>query len=213
MKQKAFTLVELLIVVGIIMTIAVISFGGSYAMKDQVKFRNVANNVSAFLRNARNLSLSGQSYLDVDDFDQDGLDDTDGDQVLPNGYIVNIDAETTPMTIELYADLQVLNETNTLDLSDVLIESLDLPDDITASIMAVDQGGNEVILNPAGNISLIYTTPDGDFGLIDDANTTPNISIQLRLMQENNNEEVVRDNYIYMNSLYGTPEVGDESYI
>ncbi|MBU1446636.1 prepilin-type N-terminal cleavage/methylation domain-containing protein [Patescibacteria group bacterium] len=209
-KQKAFTLVEVMVVVGIIMIIATMSFGSSYVMKYQIEFRNASQSVSAMLSNARNMALSGQSYIDTGDFDQDGSID---DQVLPNGYIVNIGADTIPVTIELYADLQVVNGINTLDGSDVLIESIDLPEDIFVSFLATNTVGDSVTLDPSETVSFLYSTPNADFSIIDDANTIPDISVQVQLSQQDNEGDVMRDQYIYMNYMYGTPEVMNDSYI
>lgn len=207
-RVKAFTLVELMVVVGIIMVVVTMSFGSSYVMKDQIEFRNATQSVAAMLRDARNLALSGQSYPDVNDFDQDTFND---DQVLPNGYIVNIDASTAggPVTIELYADLNGGVGMNTFDGDDVLIESVDLPSDVSAAFMATDKNGDATILTSPDNVFLIYKTPDAKFNVIDNSMT----SVQVQLMQNDNQGDIMRDTYVYMNYMYGTPELMSDAYI
>jgi type II secretory pathway pseudopilin PulG len=212
-RVKAFTLVELMVVIGIIMVVVTMSFGSSYVMKDQIEFRNATQSVAGMLRDARNLALSGQSYPDVNDFDQDDLDETSSpaDQVLPNGYIVNIDASTAggPVTIELYADLNGGTGMNVFDGDDVFIESIDLPVDVSAIFMATDKNGDATILTSPNNVFLIYTTPDAKFHVIDNSMT----SVQVQLMQNDNQGNIMRDTYIYMNYMYGTPEVMSDAYM
>ena len=207
-RVKAFTLVELMVVVGIIMVVVTMSFGSSYVMKDQIEFRNATQSVAGMLRDARNLALSGQSYVDLHDFDQDTFND---DQVLPNGYIVNIDASTAsgPVTIELYADLNGGLGMNAFDGDDVFIESMDLPVDVSVVFMATDKNGDATILTSPNNVFLIYTTPDAQFNVIDNSMT----SVQVQLMQNDNQGDIMRDTYIYMNYMYGTPEVMNDAYI
>lgn len=207
--QKGVTLVELIIVVAIISIISAFAVFSASTLGEQVRFASAYRNAESFLSEARNRALSGESYVDEDDYDDDGLNT---DLILPNGYIVNFktDAEGI-ITISLYADL-FINESIAGQLetdADKFIKDIVLPDDIEFSFLAKDKfGGDQTITNP-DDFSVLYKTPDAEFEVI---NHDP-ISIQIMIEQVEEDGEAIRERYLFLHHLYGIPEILSEPHL
>lgn len=207
--KKAFTLVEMLIVVGIIMILTAGVFSMSFVFGDQLAFKGAYENLSGIINEARSTALSSQSYPDTTDYDKDGLDDSDGDLILPNGYLVNFDASGENIVLSLYADL-FSSTVGELDSSDQLIKTVTLADNILLEAIGYTQIGDKAALPNAGeNFSVLYTTPDGDFFVV---GLTAKNSIQMKLVQVDEKGTEKRTKYVFMQYLYGIPELLDNPY-
>ncbi|MFC1810889.1 Tfp pilus assembly protein FimT/FimU [Patescibacteria group bacterium] len=210
--QKGLTLIELLIVVAIFITLSTAIIITSGAMADRVRFVNSYQKSEGSISEARNRALSGESYPDVSDHDGDDLYDTDGDLILPNGYIVNFATDADGIiTVSLYADLFTnASIPNQLDVNDdAFLMSSQLTDDIKFTLKAVKKGGTTVAITAPDNFSVIYKTPDASFELLG----YPGTSLQIQIAQVDENNDVKRSKFLYMNYLYGIPELLNAAYL
>ncbi|MBD3156857.1 prepilin-type N-terminal cleavage/methylation domain-containing protein [Candidatus Peregrinibacteria bacterium] len=208
-----FTLVEILIVVAIIVFLGSSALFSSFAMRDQLAFRNGYNMLEGGVSEARNLALSGDAFPDMNDYDNDELIG-DADLILPNGYIMQVTDDGVNITMYLYADLfgSVVGE---LDDDDQFIKIIELPENVRLTVDARTKSGDEVGGFPRDNITVMYTTPDATFSVLDDgilgASTT---SVQLKLEQteEDDEDNVLRKKHLFLHYLHGIPELLSESY-
>jgi len=217
---KGFTLVELLIVVGII----VVLFGGviisSYVFRNQISFNSAVSNLKSITDEAKNSALSTLSYPDRADKDGDGKGcgievDTKSpecDKILPNGYIINVDSSGDTVKVSLYAD--VMESTiNALDTDkDILIRTLELPEDINISSQTSTLTGT--VLNLSDVFSVLYSSPNGEFlvlGGTPDAATKD--SLQMHLTQVDSKGTVTRAKYLYIQNLNNTAQITDDRMI
>lgn len=206
--KKAFSLVEMLIVVGIIMILTIGVFSSSYIFRDQLVFQGAYENVMGIIHDARSMALSSQSYPDTTDYDKDGLYDPK-DLILPNGYLVNFDSSGANIVISLYADL-FSSKIGELDEKDQLIKTITLGDNIKMAAMGYTQIGDKAELPNSGkNFSFLYTTPDGDFFVVGLAAKN---SVQMSFTQVDEKGAEKRTKYIFMQYLYGIPELMNKPY-
>lgn len=203
-KLKAFTLVEMLLVVAIIGIIAAGAIMTSQGFRDQVVFSSNYQNVEGIIAEARNRSLTGESYEDTSDYDGDGSTD---DLILPNGYIVNFATVDDVTTVSLYADL-FDSDIGQFDVDDFFLKSFELDDSVRISVDSRLKTGGSAVIN-ASDFSIIYTTPDAGFELINEANT----SLEIKIFQVDNEDEEVRAKHFFMHYLFGIPEVLNASYL
>ncbi len=208
-----FTLVEILIVVAIIVFLGSSALFSSFAMRDQLAFRNGYNMLEGGFSEARNLALSGESFPDNNDYDNDGLTGED-DLILPNGYILQLADDGINVTMYMYADLfgSVIGK---LDDKDQFIKMIELPENIRLIVNARKKNGNEIGDFPRDNITIMYKTPDASFSVLDDVILSPKTtSIQLTLNQteEDDEDSIRRTKYLFLHYLNGIPELLNESY-
>lgn len=210
--QKGITLVELILVVAIISIISAFAVFSGTTLAEQVRFASAYRNIEAILSEARNRSLSGESYPDYSDYDGDELFDTDGDLILPYGYIVNFKTDADGIvSASLYADL-LRNESisGQLDIGDdAFIKTITLTDDIEFDLTAEDKFGGAVAISDPDDFSVLYRTPDSAFELIGYNPTT----LQITVIQVNDADEIKRERYIMLHHLFGIPEVLTEPHI
>jgi len=206
--QKGITLIELLLVVAIIMIIGAGAIMTSGALGDQLKFVSAYRNSEGFVSEARNRALTGESYVDEDDYDGDGDFD---DLILPNGYIVNFELIDGVYVVSLYVDLLTNNSIpGQLDTADdMFLKSVELADDIEIELLAQDKFGAPEAGIDETNFSLLYKTPDAAFEVIN----FPQTSIQLKLMQVDGEGNPRRTKYLFMHYLYGIPEILNDEYL
>lgn len=211
-KAAGFTLVEMIIVIAIILVLSAGVFGSSYLFKDQAAFKLNYERVLSLLHDARNMALSSQSYPDTNDYDKDGLFyEPDGDMILPNGYIVHFDLTSDKPVVSLYADLfdSVVNELD--PENDMLLKQHELDENIIISAQGFTQANNAAALPNAGeDFSVIYTTPDAEFFVLDMSGKT---TLQLKISQTGRDGNEARKKFIFMQYLFGTPELMDAPYI
>lgn len=210
--NKGYSLIQLIIVIGIIGILAVMAFTNSGLFREQLEFQIAYQNVSGMIKDARNLALSGQSYPDYTDHDDDGLNHFNNDEILPFGYIITMDTSVSPITVSLYADLfaEVPGELNidaTDTYQDPLIKQSELPDTIAIEHLGELKSGDTVYTNDP--ILLEYLTPNAAFSIIGHSNT----SIQFDVQQINGGTTPKRQKYIYLNFFNGLPEVLDDEFI
>lgn len=203
-KFKAFTLIEMLVVVAIIGIIASIAVGTSRSLREQAVFSSNYHNIEGLIAEARNRSLTGESYEDTSDYDADG---SMTDFILPNSYIINFLTVDGVTTVSLYADLFDSN-IGQLDIDDFFLESFELDDSIRLELDSRRSTGGSAIINES-DFSILYATPDADFELVNE----PNTSLEIKIYQVNNDDEEIRAKYLFMHYLFGIPEVLNESYL
>jgi len=210
--QKGITLVELILVVAIISIISAFAIFSGATLSEQVRFASAYRNVEAILSEARNRALSGESYPDYSDYDGDELFDTDGDLILPYGYIVNFKTDADGIiSASLYADL-LRNESiaGQLDIDDdSFIKTITLTDDIEFDLTGEDKFGGAVAIASPDDFSVLYKTPDASFELIGYDPTT----LQITVKQVDDAGETKRQRHILLHHLFGIPEVLTEPHI
>lgn len=210
--QKGITLIELILVIAIISIVSAFAVFSGTTLAEQVRFASAYRNVEAMLSEARNRSLSGESYPDYSDYDGDEQYDTEGDLILPYGYIVNFKTDGDGIiTASLYADLlRIESIAGQLDTdADYFIKKVVLPDDIEFALTAQNKLGGPVTITNPDDFSVLYKTPDAAFELIDYNPTT----LQIEIKQVTDADELKREKYIFMHYLYGIPEVLSEAYL
>ncbi|MFC1599544.1 prepilin-type N-terminal cleavage/methylation domain-containing protein [Patescibacteria group bacterium] len=201
---KAFTLVEMLLVVAIIGIIATGAIMTSQGFRNQIVFSSNYQNIEGFCAEARNKSLTGESFIDTGDYDGDGSFD---DLILPNGYIVNFKTVDDVTTVSLYADL-FDSTVGEFDVDDFFLKSYELDDSVKISVLSERKTSGSAIIDET-DFSIIYTTPGADFELINE----PNTSLEIKIYQVDNQDEEIRAKYLFMHYLFGIPEILNESYL
>ena len=195
---KAFTLVEMLIVVAILVVTTVAIFGTSFLFRDQLTFKGASDALSSFANEVRSLALSIQSYPDTTDHDGDGLLCPDPaascDKVLPNGYILTIDGSGENVVLSINADIFSDTGTiDTLDASDPLIRQYTLPEDVSFNATAVE-GSTGIARTLGDTVSVIYKTTEAEYFLL---GSLLKDSLQIELRQTDSNENYKRGRYFY----------------
>jgi prepilin-type N-terminal cleavage/methylation domain-containing protein len=211
-RSKGFTLVEILVVVAIIVFLASSALISSFAMRGQLEFRSGYSIVEGLISEARNMALSGESFPDTSDYDQDEIFNED-DLILPNGYIVLVVDEGLNVVAYLYADL-FDSKVGQQDNKDKLIKMVELPENIQLTVDARKKSGDEVSLSSKSDITFMYKTPDAIFSVITDGVSSEIMSLQLKLEQTDKEDvsTILRTKYVFLHYLYGIPELLNESY-
>ncbi len=213
MKNKGFTLVEMLIVVSIIIFLSSSALFSSFVMREQLQFRSGYNSLEGAISEARTFALSGESFPDTYDYDGDDLTGDD-DSILPNGYIIQLADDGVNVTVYLYADLfgSIVDQ---LDDTDQLIKMVELPENIRLTVDARSKSNNTIGDFTRDNITFMYKTPDATFSVIDTSIASLQImSLQLTLEQteEDDENDIKRSKYLFLHYLYGIPELLNESF-
>lgn len=207
-NAKGYTLVQLLMVIGIIAILSTYALINSNLFQRQIQFQQNYKNTVDVVREARSLALSGQSYPDTNDYDNDGLFASDGDEILPNGYIVHYDATGATPTIELYADVFASN-VGQLDVDDVFLRSYILEEDMQITLDILDNaGGISSITNP-NDFAFIYKVPDAQFEIINEGKK----SLQFKIAQLSEDGQELRSKFLFINYFSGIPELLDEPFV
>jgi len=212
-KLKGFTLVEIIIVVAIIVFLSTTVLISSVGMREQLEFKNGYNLIEGVVSDARNMALSGESYCDTSDYDNDGIIG-EQDKILPNGYIVQVADDGVNVNISLYADL-FNSKVGELDAGDKLIKMIDLPESVRLEVNAKSKSGGKISDFPKNNITFMYNTPDATFSVVDKSITSIQImSLQLKLWQTDKDDtsKIKRTKYIFLHYLYGIPEIFNEDF-
>lgn len=152
--KKAYTLIEILIVLGFTVFLFSAAIQSFISTSTQFAFNNAAEKVLDMVRFARSLAISGKAFKDYMDFNQDTFKD---DFVTPANYGVNFqhsDKADVRDSVIVFADNhsgvagkegvfeEGKNETNYKTGMDIVIERYDLPADIRLSF--VDSPGSSV---------------------------------------------------------------------
>ena len=117
--KKAFTLIELMIVLAVIVVILGVGLGGMINSQRQMLFLSSYENVLLLVRDQRSLALAGKALPDYTDYDNDGCKapptvanspscangSTYVDLVTPANYGISFDLASTAMTVTTFADL------------------------------------------------------------------------------------------------------------
>jgi len=107
MVRKGYTLVELLIVIGITVLLLSLAIGGMSNSQKSFTFSNAYERVIQLVREARSSAVTGKATLDYNDYDNDGKKAIDNDYVTPAAYGIDFykGTATVPGTVTLFADL------------------------------------------------------------------------------------------------------------
>lgn len=108
--KKAFTLIELMIVMVIVVMIIGVGLGGMINSQRQVLFLSAYENVIQLVRDQRSLALSGKAMPDYTDYDKDL---SSVDLVTPANYGVSFDLTKKTVTtfIDLHKSATITNQT------------------------------------------------------------------------------------------------------
>jgi prepilin-type N-terminal cleavage/methylation domain-containing protein len=99
-NHKAYTLIELLIVMAITVMLFAVGIGGMITGQKQFMFQSNAERIIQLVRDARSLAIAGKAYPDYTDYDRDG---NSTNLITPAHIGVNFDAENGIVT--MFADL------------------------------------------------------------------------------------------------------------
>lgn len=207
--KKGFTLVEMLLVVAIIGIIAAGAIFTSAGFRNQVVFVSNYQNVEGLISEARSRSLTGESYEDTSDFDNDGRID---DLILPYGYIVNFVQIDGIIEVSLHADVYSSSNIGQLDVNDVKLKTIELDDSLRLATTTKRNTGGILTIDDT-DFSIIFKTPDADFEVISNDVGGDISSLQIKLFQVNNDDEEVRAKYFFMHYLFGIPEILKSTYL
>jgi prepilin-type N-terminal cleavage/methylation domain-containing protein len=105
MAKKAFTIIELLVVMAVVVMLFAVGLGGMITSQRQFVFLTAYNQVLLIVRDQRSLALAGKALPDYTDYDKDLLKTTD--LVTPANYGVSFEfiSATNTWTVTTFADL------------------------------------------------------------------------------------------------------------
>ncbi len=199
----------MLLVIAIIGIMAAGAIVTSAGFRNQVVFVSNYQSVEGLISESRSRSLTGESYEDTSDFDNDGRTD---DLILPYGYIVNFAQVDGIITVSLYADVYNSNSIGELDANDVKLKSIELDDSLRLTTITKRNTGGTLTIDDA-DFSIIYKTPDADFEVFSNDVGGDVSSLQIKLSQADNEDKEMRAKYFFMHFLFGIPEVLNSTYL
>lgn len=213
-KQKAFTLIELIIVMGILVIVVAISFNSLVKSQDFQIFNNNFIKLQSLVNNARSQAITGKGQLDFTDFDHDLCNNTGAmsggsctapDYVTPANYGIRLDTTAGSANIRLFADINP-PATGATGLKgrfdggtaystgdDVVLDSLNLPTGI--SLEVVDSSGTKT------SGSMFFSPNYADISF-DGLSVSPFLKLRLR-----ENGGTAQCKQIKIHKLAGIPEV------
>jgi len=99
-NRKAYTLIELLIVMAITVMLFSIGLGGMLTGQKQFMFQSNSERIIQLVRDARSLAIAGMAYPDYTDYDGD-----DSTTNLMTPANIGVDFDTTNGLVTMFADL------------------------------------------------------------------------------------------------------------
>ncbi len=206
--RKAYSLIELLIVIGIIVIVLAFSLNALSQSQSTQLFSNNFAKLFSLISNARSQAITGKGQLDFTDFDHDTRTNLSSppDYVTPANYGIHFQTDSAPQVV-LFADINPpesgamgarlrYDEGTTYDLGqDVVLDSLYLPE---GTILDVQDGTGA---KTSGSIFYSPNYADINFENLD-VSTSPFITIKL------SNPKLMGCRIITMHKLAGIPEVG-----
>jgi prepilin-type N-terminal cleavage/methylation domain-containing protein len=141
-KKAGFTLIELIIVTGIIIIVLSVSFSALLQSQSFQVYNNTFTKLYSLINNARSLAISGKGQLDFTDFDLDGRTTSPADYVTPANYAIHFNTGTVSATVPnvaLFADINppqagTINKKGQFDPglqynqgNDLILDRLNLP--------------------------------------------------------------------------------------
>lgn len=112
-SRGGYTLIELIIVTMLIGILTVAGIAGLIRSRRALLFNAANQQVGSLVREARSLAVTGKAILDYGDYDNDLLDDGDGDYVTPAHYGIHFDVGNNMLI--LFADLDDSNNVGAYD--------------------------------------------------------------------------------------------------
>ena len=206
--RPGFTLIELVIVMGILVIVLGLSMSSMLQSQYVQVFNNNFGRLYSLVNNARSQAITGKGQLDYTDFDHDGITTTPPDYVTPANYGVRFDTAAGSTNMRLFSDTNPLPSGGTgaklrfddggnyVTGDDVILDSLTFPDKTT---LVVKDGNGDT---PASS-SIFYSMKYADIAY-EDLAVTPSPFIRIQLTEEN--ISVCRQ--IQIHKLAGIPEVG-----
>jgi|GEM_PF-2845970 prepilin-type N-terminal cleavage/methylation domain-containing protein len=194
-KTQGFTLVELLITIGIVALLSITAITGLIKTQDQFAFRGAVKSSANIVRELRGYALANKTVPEE-------VDNPDSTQIVPYRYGAFIDL--TKMEIVIFADMPTpainRNEYNAPgeENHDCILKTYTLPDVYKYEIY------NAKVQTPLESLTLFYEPTNADFfwtselpGKIDER------FLAIRIFEI---EKPDRENFIVLFELAGNPE-------
>jgi len=208
--RAGFTLIELVIVMGILVIVLGLSMSSMLQSQSVQVFNNTFGKLFSLVNNARSLAITGKGQLDYTDYDRDTKNylSSPADYVNPANYGVRFDTAAGSVNVRLFADINPPQSSGTgqkgrFDAGgvyttgdDLVLDSLTLPNKIS---LAVHDGSSS-----QATPSIFYGMKYADMtfeGLNVNAGS-PFIRIQLT------DQQTTTCRQIRIHKLSGIPEVG-----
>ena len=104
-QKPAFTLIELVLVMGILVIVLGLSMSSLLQSQSAQIFNNNFSKLYSIVNMARSMSIAGKGQLDYTDYDRDGDDHLTPDYVTPANYGVRFDTASGSANVRLFADI------------------------------------------------------------------------------------------------------------
>ncbi len=224
MKQKGYTIIELLIVMIIIAIVAMIATNTYQRQREVIRYNESVAKVVSMIKTARNYAISSRTVYDPDTFADDPLTPQNESLYVPEeGYGIYIEQKEHPdqSKVVLFANTAVDDvEANQYDDgSDILEEDYILPSDTLLNPILCQKEPTEVELTEspcnaatAQEVVILFRPPMANVYLAD--NTNPLIASGITELNEFylkfqrlGAPEDVPGKFIYINKVAGFPEL------
>lgn len=208
-QRQGFTLIELVIVMGILVIVLGLSMSSMLQSQSFQVFNNNFGKLMSLVSNARSQAITGKGQLDYTDFDGDGIYN---DYVTPANYGVRFDTAPVAGT----PNVRLFSDTNPLKSGvggkkgqfddggvyaqgdDVVLDSLTLPNN---TVLEVIDGAS--LANTPTESSIFFSMKYADI-TYESLVTSPSPFITIQLTEQN----ISACRQIQIHKLAGIPEVG-----
>ena len=143
-NNRAFTLIEMMVVVGIVIVITGLSFAGYKSGQSQYALQISAQELASNLRRAQSMALSTV---------------TQNGQAPAGGYGIYFNKATTDNSYILFSDTKDTDFSNgyAYDVADQPTDMVELKSGVKINIISITQKG---IISPFSSAYIIFTPPD-----------------------------------------------------
>jgi prepilin-type N-terminal cleavage/methylation domain-containing protein len=228
--KQAFTLVELVIVLGIVGILAVIALGGLLNSQSQQIFNNKFEEILALIKESRSQAITAKGQFDYTDADKDGIYNNhcdsppaptpcpSPDYATPANYGINFSKPGLVGQLKLFADIyppqtnpqgnkDSFEEGNSLtdyqNGKDLVLKTVFLPNTYDLTVFKQSEQGNPPALN---SVSMFFSPLYADLKF-QGVTFTNEIPILVIRMKEING--IQRCRQITFHQLAGVPEVSN----
>lgn len=190
-RPSGYTLIELLIVIGIVAVLAVAALTGIIKSQAQFQFRGVVKETTNIIREARSYALANKTVANPDD---------PSDMIVPHLYGAHIDPTAGEITI--FADMPNIGEKGKFDPTrDTIFATYELEGDY--HYWTYDE---DVPTEPSKTITIFYEPTTAKFSIKDSAPTTRYIAIQIFESADADKAAPTREKFIVIFKVAGNPE-------
>lgn len=141
--QRGFTLIELIVVVGILVVISGIILTNYSKFGGQILLRNLAYDIALSIREAQVYGISARSFLNAQ---------------FASGHGVYFDISTTDNTFYLYTDVN--NDNFMTSIGDEMTETVTIGRGYTIDRICIPSGGSEVC--NVTELDMLFKRPEPD---------------------------------------------------